>query len=554
MNLNNYIKTVLSGVKTWALSTFANKRDFDDLNSRMYHSEQVEKFFFKNQQISPMDSYGDYVNMSFLEKQCDEIRVGDTLNVVWDGTKYECKVFYYDESLIIGNKSIVGTIMGESFVDTGEPFVIGIRNGYEVGFSYTDMVSESHVVSISGMVEKVHKIDEKYLPEMSAIGAEGIALNSEIFNDYLGNLAAGEYSHAEGSATNALGYRSHAEGYRTTAEGGNSHAEGSRTTASGSCAHAEGYRTTASNDSSHAEGDYTSAIGRWSHSEGSRTTASGDESHAEGGYTTASGACSHAEGYETIASGNDAHAEGNQTIASSDNQHVQGKFNIEDASSIYAHIVGNGPGSYARSNAHTLDWDGNAWFAGDVYVGSTSGTNKDDGSKKLATVEDLNDTKDSLVNELNAIKDAVVLKDSANGYNYIVQIKNGTLITYCACDHIELTAMPMKTEYVRGEAFDPTGMVIAAVMQDGSTNVIEGYSYTEYVMSDNIEIQYVEVGTAHTLSIPVTVTEFDPTVALVDFDYTANDDGTYTLTGWKGTYQGVTSTEMIIPDNSLIIL
>ena len=38
-------------------------------------------------------------------------------------------------------------------------------------------------------------------------------------------------------------------------------------------------------------------------------------------------------------------------------------------------------------NAHTLDWDGNSWFAGDVYVHSTSGTNKDAGSKKLATEE-----------------------------------------------------------------------------------------------------------------------------------------------------------------------
>jgi hypothetical protein len=50
------------------------------------------------------------------------------------------------------------------------------------------------------------------------------------------------------------------------------------------------------------------------------------------------------------------------------------------------HIVGNGDvNSDTRSNAHTLDWDGNAWFAGDVYIGSTSGTNKDAGSKKLAT-------------------------------------------------------------------------------------------------------------------------------------------------------------------------
>ena len=53
----------------------------------------------------------------------------------------------------------------------------------------------------------------------------------------------------------------------------------------------------------------------------------------------------------------------------------------------YAHIVGNGTSDAARSNAHTLDWDGNAWYAGDVYVGSTSGTNIDEGSKKLATEE-----------------------------------------------------------------------------------------------------------------------------------------------------------------------
>ena len=34
----------------------------------------------------------------------------------------------------------------------------------------------------------------------------------------------------------------------------------------------------------------------------------------------------------------------------------------------YAHVVGNGT-EEKRSNAHTLDWDGNAWFAGNVYVG-----------------------------------------------------------------------------------------------------------------------------------------------------------------------------------------
>lgn len=54
---------------------------------------------------------------------------------------------------------------------------------------------------------------------------------------------------------------------------------------------------------------------------------------------------------------------------------------------LSAYIVGNGASDTERSNAHTLDWEGNAWYSGDVYVGSTSGTNKDEGSKKLATEE-----------------------------------------------------------------------------------------------------------------------------------------------------------------------
>ena len=53
----------------------------------------------------------------------------------------------------------------------------------------------------------------------------------------------------------------------------------------------------------------------------------------------------------------------------------------------YAHVVGNGTSDTNRSNAHTLDWEGNAWYQGDIYIGSTSGTNQDEGSKKLATEE-----------------------------------------------------------------------------------------------------------------------------------------------------------------------
>ena len=137
-----------------------------------------------------------------------------------------------------------------------------------------------------------------------------------------------------------------------------------------------------------AEGQDTIASGLRSHAEGWNTRASNDDSHAEGHNTVASMYYSHAEGLNTAAAGYCSHAEGRNTTASGNTQHVQGKYNVRDTT--LAHIVGNGKSDSNKSNAHTLDWQGNAWFAGDVYTGSTSGTNKDGGSKKLATEEYVN--------------------------------------------------------------------------------------------------------------------------------------------------------------------
>ena len=163
-----------------------------------------------------------------------------------------------------------------------------------------------------------------------------------------------------------------------------------------------------------AEGSNTIARGWGSHAEGNNTIASGESSHAEGSYTTASGIQSHAEGYNTTASGQISHAEGRGTVAQGKNQHVQGIYNIEDTTS--AHIVGNGGDNYSRSNAHTLDWQGNAWFAGDVYTGSTSGKNKDDGSKKLATEEYVD-------NSVNGI-----VESGSNNYGNWIKFEDGTMI------------------------------------------------------------------------------------------------------------------------------
>ena len=124
----------------------------------------------------------------------------------------------------------------------------------------------------------------------------------------------------------------------------------------------------------------------------------GTAAFAEGKDTKAKGNYSHAEGQDTTASGDHSHAEGYGTTASSDHQHVQGQYNIEDSSNTYADIIGKGIDTYNRSNISTVDWSGNAWYAGDVYVGSTSGKNKDEGSKKLATEEYVNTSIAGIVN------------------------------------------------------------------------------------------------------------------------------------------------------------
>lgn len=153
------------------------------------------------------------------------------------------------------------------------------------------------------------------------------------------------------------------------------------TIATGECSHAEG-DSVATGDYAHGEGADSHARGFASHSEGYMVVAEGGCSHVEGWGTYAKGDKSHAEGYDTATYGVNSHAEGNSTIASSDNQHVQGKFNIEDTENKYAHIVGNGTKNSARSNAHTLDWDGNAWFQGNVSINGTPTNDNDLVTKK----------------------------------------------------------------------------------------------------------------------------------------------------------------------------
>lgn len=300
------------------------------------------------------DTYGSYVKISDDTPTPETLLNGAVLydgsNKMYDITAISCM---YNDTVFIDTQS--GTF--QIFYSTsctnpasGSSFTVP-----STGIYYYNEYTVSRKLQVPVAV----KIDKKFIPDsLASIPTEIETINTTLSNKMNSNDPVGTGSFSMGRKAD-------------TTIGNCSHAEGTDVTASGSYSHAEGALTTASQDYSHAEGYYTTASGSCSHAEGQVTTASGIASHAEGDNTTASGEYSHAEGSETIAAGN--------------NQHVEGRYNIEDTSNKYAHIIGNGSLDTKRSNAHTLDWSGNAWFAGEVKVG---GASQDDASAKtLATIE-----------------------------------------------------------------------------------------------------------------------------------------------------------------------
>lgn len=187
--------------------------------------------------------------------------------------------------------------------------------------------------------------------------------------------------------TTDFGIGALATGYKNKSQGDYSVAEGAYTSAFGRYAHTEGFETEAA-FAGHAEGRYTKVLAPQGHTEGQYTEVTASGGHAEGTRTKVSAKFGHSEGYDTEAA----------SIA----QHVQGKFNIPDSNDKYAHIVGNGTSNEKRSNAHTLDWKGNAWFAGDVqsekFGKMSDKISKDNGALKEEVANAIKSAKTGTVN------------------------------------------------------------------------------------------------------------------------------------------------------------
>ena len=294
----------------------------DFIKNRICYDERKFILYLETQ----IDEYG-YINDTF-----------DALKSISEGT-YKIIIGNNEEIVDITLSSYGSTISGSFKLaqGTGSVTYTPEEQGYGTIYVYaytSETFYKNKSFKLCTFDGSLVTIDNKYLGFYITSGTG----NGSIIENSFANIASGQYSHAEGALNKASGQYSHAEGEANTASG------------------------------------------KYSHAEGSSTIASGEYSHAEGCQSVASNQYSHAEGIAVTASGGASHAEGSATIAKYRSQHVFGEYNVIDPASSsplsrgnYVEIVGNGKSNVARSNARTLDWNGNEMLAGTLTIGGGSG-------------------------------------------------------------------------------------------------------------------------------------------------------------------------------------
>lgn len=126
----------------------------DYVKNRTHYSENVTIQYADNVTIETAD--GEPAINPFT---MDEIIEGQTYTITWDGTVYNCVAYIAEgpNAPSLGNGEL-----GEVSGGNGEPFFIVVFDGATMVFANAG----THTVSITAEnIEKVHKIDPKYLPD-----------------------------------------------------------------------------------------------------------------------------------------------------------------------------------------------------------------------------------------------------------------------------------------------------------------------------------------------------------------------------------------------------
>ncbi len=317
-----------------------------------------------------------WVQISSTENQ---IAQNNIYRVTFDGVEYtlNADMWYADNrngksASLLGNATYWGDIDGFLYPINNVPFLVtGLMSDGNTNTEGIFLFTESagtHTIKIELVSYDFNKIPPLlisgfphlavHLLNNGSTGYNAISVGENIMKHLRSTFAVGSGNDISAQLGIAFGQLNKVSG-----EAGKAFGRGN--TVSGAGAVGIGENNTAS-------GAYSVAIGRQNTSSENSSTALGYYNTASGGYATAGGAGS-------TASGGVSTAIGYGVVANHLCQTAIGCYNEADPSTAnagqrgnYIEIVGNGTGANARSNARTLDWDGNEALAGDLTLGKGS--------------------------------------------------------------------------------------------------------------------------------------------------------------------------------------
>lgn len=210
-------------------------------------------------------------------------------------------------------------------------------------------------------------------------------------------------------------------------------------------------------------------------------------------------------------------------------------------------------GQVLRVKSVNTDGVPTEWEAADYLNKDDLNSVRDDVDTKLDAMSDEVDVK--LGEKQDKITSYIIITDSVNSCEYIVRMEDGSLVSMCRATGIVVEEYP--TNYIgNGDEVTLDGVAVVATCQDGTTRKITPKSYSPTVVTADttqIDVEYEELGEVFTTNFPVSVLPISE-AELVDFNYIINDDKTITITGWKQTLDGTTSTKMVVPDSDAIYI
>ena len=306
----------------------------------------------------------------------DQIAQNNFYRVTFDGVEYTmCADMWYADNRngksasLLGNATYWGDIDGYLYPINDVPFLVsGLMSdgntNTEGVFLFTETAG-THTIKIERVSYDFNKIPPLLISGFPHLpvhmlnngnsGYNAISVGENIMKHLRSTFAVGSENDISAQLGIAFGQLNNVSG-----EAGKAFGRGNTVSGSGAVGIGE-YNT--------ASGGYAVAIGR-------RNTSSENSSTALGYYNTASGGYATAGGAGSTASGGVSTAIGYGVVANHLCQTAIGCYNVADPSTAnagqrgnYIEIVGNGTGENARSNARTLDWDGNESLAGGLTLG-----------------------------------------------------------------------------------------------------------------------------------------------------------------------------------------